>query len=82
MARGKAKTVSERISVVSQALLKAQNKVLDLQEEYESLLDEKRLEEANQILELANRTGLSTNQIEEIVIEHINGQSSAAATED
>lgn len=82
MARGKAKTVSERISVVSQALLKAQNKVLDLQEEYEALLDEKRLEEANQILELANRTGLSTNQIEEIVIEHINGQSSAAATED
>ena len=70
MARGKARTTEERI--ISAALLKAKNKVLELQKEYEELLEEQRLEKANQILELSNRTGLSTDEIEEIVKNYVN----------
>ncbi len=72
MARGKARTTEERISIISAALLKAKNKVLELQKEYEELLEEQRLEKANQILELSNRTGLSTDEIEEIVKNYVN----------
>ena len=72
MARGKARTTEERISIISAALLKAKNKVLELQKEYEELLEEQRLEKANQILELSNPTGLSTDEIEEIVKNYVN----------
>lgn len=81
MARGKARTISERITIVSEALLKAKNKVVELQEEYESLLEEQRLEKASQILELANRTGLSTDEIEDIVNEYISRNSTVAVSE-